>query len=125
MKIYSTSEIARLMGLHPNTVMLYEKWGYIAPVPRKENGYRTFTETHLDQMKLVRLALRSEAIKWYMRFEVKNIIRSAAQGNLEKALELSREHLTHIENEKNNEIRVMKIIQEILKRIQKKKRIFH
>lgn len=115
MTSYSTSEIARLMGLHPNTVMLYEKWGYIAPVPRKENGYRIFTETHLDQMKLVRLALRSEAIKWYMRFEVKNIIRSAAQGDLEKALELSREHLTHIENEKNNEIRVMKIIQEILK----------
>lgn len=115
MTIYSTSEIARLMGLHPNTVMLYEKWGYIAPVPRKENGYRIFTELHLDQMKLVRLALRSEAIKWYMRFEVKNIIRSAAQGDLEKALELSREHLTHIENEKNNEVRVMKIIQEILK----------
>lgn len=116
MTSYSTSEIARLMGLHPNTIMLYEKWGYIAPVPRKENGYRIFTETHLDQMKLVRLALRSEAIKWYMRFEVKNIIRSAAQGDLEKALELSREHLTHIENEKNNEIRVMKIIQEILKK---------
>lgn len=115
MTTYSTSEIARLMGLHPNTVMLYEKWGYLAPVPRKENGYRIFTELHLEQMKLVRLALRSEAIKWYMRFEVKSIIRSAAQGDLEKALELSREHLTHIENEKNNEIRVMKIIQEILK----------
>ncbi|MPM78904.1 Chromosome-anchoring protein RacA [bioreactor metagenome] len=115
MTTYSTSEIARLMGLHPNTVMLYEKWGYLAPVPRKENGYRIFTELHLEQMKLVRLALRSEAIKWYMRFQVKSIIRSAAQGDLEKALELSREHLTHIENEKNNEIRVMKIIQEILK----------
>ncbi len=40
-------------------------------------------------MKLIRLALRSEAIKWYIRFEVKNIIRSAAQGDFEKALELS------------------------------------
>jgi len=112
---YSTSEIARMMGLHPNTVMLYEKWGYIASVPRKENGYRVYNETHLEQMKLIRLALRSKVIKWYMRFEVKNIIRSAAQGNFEKALELSKVYLSIIQNEKNNEIKVVEIIQEILR----------
>lgn len=115
MRTYSTSEIAGIMGIHPNTVMLYEKWGYIAPVERKENGYRVYTEKHLEQMKLVRIALRSELIKCYMRFEVKNIIRSAAQGDLRKALELAREYLTHIQNEKNNELKVMKIIREILK----------
>jgi DNA-binding transcriptional MerR regulator len=115
MRTYSTSEIAGIMGIHPNTVMLYEKWGYIAPVERKENGYRVYIETHLEQMKLVRMALRGELIKCYMGFEVKNIIRSAAQGDLRKALELSREYLTHIQNEKNNELKVMKIIQGILK----------
>lgn len=115
MRTYSTSEIAGIMGMHPNTIMLYEKWGYIAPVERKENGYRVYTETHLEQMKLVRMALRSDWIKYYMRFEVRNIIRSAAQGDLRKALELSREYLTHIQNEKNNELKVMKVIQEILK----------
>jgi len=51
MRIYGTSEIAKMMGIHPNTVMLYEKWGYIAPVPRKENGYRVYTEIHLEQIK--------------------------------------------------------------------------
>lgn len=115
MRTYSTSEIAKIMEIHPNTVMLYEKWGYIAPAPRKRNGYRVYTETHLEQMKLVRLALRSDSIKWYMKFEVQNIIRSAAQRDLKKALELSREYLTHIQNEKNNELKVMKVIQEILK----------
>ncbi|MDF2593720.1 MAG: regulatory protein MerR [Clostridia bacterium] len=115
MRTYSTSEIARIMGIHPNTIMLYEKWGYIAPVPRKENGYRVYTETHLEQIKLVRMSLRSELIKCYMKFEVQNIIRSAAQGDLKKALELSREYLKHIQNEKNNELKVMKIIQQILK----------
>ena len=34
MRTYSTSEIARIIGIHPNTVMLYEKWDYIAPVPK-------------------------------------------------------------------------------------------
>ena len=115
MRTYSTSEIAGIMGIHPNTVMLYEKWGYLAPVDRKENGYRVYTEVHLEQIKLVRMALRSELIKCYMKFEVQNIIRSAAQGDLKKALELSREYLTHIQNEKNNELKVMKVIQEILK----------
>jgi hypothetical protein len=46
-----------------------------------------------------------------MKFEVQNIIRSAAQGNLKKALELSRAYLTQIQKEKNNELKVMKIIQ--------------
>jgi len=79
MRTYSTSEIAGIMGIHPNTVMLYEKWGYIAPVERKENGYRVYTETHLDQMKLVRMALRCEVIKWYMRFEVFAAMRITVQ----------------------------------------------
>ena len=115
MRTYSTSEIAGIMGIHPNTVMLYEKWGYTAPVERRRNGYRVYTETHLEQMKLVRMALRNELIKCYMKFEVQNIIRSAAQGDLKKALELSREYLTHIQSEKNNERKVMKVIREILK----------
>jgi DNA-binding transcriptional MerR regulator len=115
MRTYSTSEIAGMIGIHPNTVMLYEKWGYMAPVERKENGYRVYTETHLEQIKLVRMSLRSELIKCYMKFEVQDIIRSAAQGDLKKALELSREYLSLIQNEKINELKVMKVIQEILK----------
>lgn len=115
MRTYSTSEIARIIGIHPNTVMLYEKWGYIAPVPRKENGYRVYTESHLEQIKLARMLLKSELIKSYMKFGVQNIIRTAAQGDLKKALELSREYLIHIQNEKDNELKVIKIIRKILK----------
>lgn len=115
MRTYSTSEISKIVGIHPNTVMLYEKWGYIAPVERKENGYRIYTETHVDQIKLVRLALKGQLIKCYMKFEIQDIIRSAAQGDLNKALNLSREYLTNIQNEKNNELKAMKVIQETLK----------
>ena len=115
MRTYSTSEIARIIEVHPNTIMLYEKWGYIAPVTRKENGYRVYTKTHLEQIKLVRLALSSELIKCYMKFEIQNIIKSVAQGYLKKALELSREYLIHIQNEINNEFKVIREIQEILK----------
>ncbi|MEG0774611.1 MerR family transcriptional regulator [Clostridium sp.] len=115
MRTYSTSEIAKIIGIHPNTVMLYEKWGYLPTVERKENGYRIYTDTHLDQMKLVRMSLKNDLIKCYMKFEVQNIIRSAAQSDLRKALEQSKEYLSHIQNEKNNEFKVIKVIQEILK----------
>jgi hypothetical protein len=43
----SSSEIDRAAGVHPNTVRLYETWGFLPPVPRSPSGYRQFTETHL------------------------------------------------------------------------------
>ena len=51
-----------------------------------------------------------------MKFEVQNIIRSAAQGDLEKALEHCCEYLAHIQDEKNNELKVIKEIKEMLNR---------
>jgi DNA-binding transcriptional MerR regulator len=115
MKTYSTSEIANILGVHPNTVMLYEKWGYIAPVERKKNGYRVYTEIHLKQMNIVRIALSSEMIKCYMRLEMREVIKSVGKWELEKALKLCKEHLAHLQKEKENEIEVIKLIQEILK----------
>ena len=51
-----TSDIARAVGVHPNTVRLYEEWGFLPPIPRSPRGYRLFTEDHLDQMRLARTA---------------------------------------------------------------------
>ncbi|MGN0762525.1 MAG: MerR family transcriptional regulator, partial [Aristaeellaceae bacterium] len=55
MKTYTTSEIARLQGIHPNTVRLYEAWRLIPQAERKANGYRVFTDVHLAQLRLVRV----------------------------------------------------------------------
>lgn len=43
-----TSEVAQAVGVHPNTVRLYEQWGYIAPVPRSPADYRLFTPDHVE-----------------------------------------------------------------------------
>lgn len=32
---YSTSQIAKIIGLHPNTVRMYEEWGLMPPVMQK------------------------------------------------------------------------------------------
>lgn len=56
MRTYTTNQIALVVNVHPNTVRLYEEWGYISPVQRKSNGYRIFTDKHLEEMKIARLA---------------------------------------------------------------------
>ena len=54
---YSTAQVAREVGVHPNTVRMYEVWGFLPPIPRAPNGYRLYTEFHIDQMCLARKAL--------------------------------------------------------------------
>lgn len=54
-----TVDIARAVGVHPNTVRLYEMWGFLPPIPRSASGCRLFTEEHLDLMRLARTALHS------------------------------------------------------------------
>ena len=54
---YSTSEIAKIIGIHPNTVRLYEELKLIPTPNRKQSGYRIFADFHLAQIKPARTAL--------------------------------------------------------------------
>lgn len=47
---YTTGQIARLAGLHPNTVRKYEEWKLIQKPQRKENGYRIYTENDMNRL---------------------------------------------------------------------------
>ena len=42
-RTYTTSRIASAVGIHPNTVRLYERIGFITAPERLANGYRVFT----------------------------------------------------------------------------------
>lgn len=53
-KYLRTSDLARAVGAHPNTVRLYAEWGLIPPVERSPSGYRLFTQRHLDCLRLAR-----------------------------------------------------------------------
>ena len=55
-KTLRTSEVARAVGGHPNTVRAYEAWGLLPPIPRTPSGYRQYTDVHVDQMRLARMA---------------------------------------------------------------------
>ena len=63
MTTYKTAEIAHSIGIHPNTVRLYEELGLITKPEREANGYRVFTDFHREQFKFARTALKVEVHK--------------------------------------------------------------
>lgn len=92
-----TIDLARAVGVHPNTIRLYEAWGFLPPIPRAHNGYRLFTEAHLDQMRLAHTAL-----KWPYpggKQPILEAVQLAARGDLGGALEKAYTYLAHIEAE--------------------------
>ena len=62
-KTYSTSQIAGIVGLHPNTVRKYEEWGLLQTPERKPNGYRVYTDVHIKQFELAKIALQSVIVQ--------------------------------------------------------------
>jgi len=86
---YYTSEIAKAVGVHPNTVRLYEEWGYLPPVPRTSSGYRKFSEAHLDQVKLIRLVMNFTWMGGQIRRTAYKMIAASAEGDLGGALEIA------------------------------------
>ena len=82
-----TSEIAKAVGVHPNTVRLYEEWNLLPPIPRTPSGYRMFTGAHLDQMKLARMAMNFTWMGGEIRKIAYQMVYSGAEGDLGGALE--------------------------------------
>lgn len=95
-----TSDLSKAVGIHPNTVRLYEQWGFIAPAERSPSGYRLFTETHLDQLRLARLALHGGWPGRAIRRSALSLVRQTAAGDLASALAQARHHLTLVQAER-------------------------
>jgi DNA-binding transcriptional MerR regulator len=85
-----TSDLARAADVHPNTVRLYEQWGLLPPVERDPfNGYRRFTQAHLDQILLVRKAMKFNWLSGGIRATAYDVMYQGAASNLGGALELA------------------------------------
>ena len=95
-----TTDLARALGVHPNTVRAYEAWGFLPPAPRGPTGYRLFTEAHLDQMRLARTALHGAWPGRHIRQSALALVRCAASGDLDSALAQARRHLALVRAER-------------------------
>ena len=111
---YSTSDVAKLIGIHPNTVRLYEDLGLITRPERKTNGYRVFTDYHLIQFRIARLAFQVEVLQNGLRKQAAAIVKSCASGDMDKALYLTDLYLRQISEEKLNGETAIQIAGQIL-----------
>lgn len=93
-----THEIAKKLGVHVNTVRLYEAEGFLPPIPRSANDYRQYSSLHLEQAKLVRMTLHWPYLGDKERLF--RLLRSAASSNFGTALELAFEYLGYIRMER-------------------------
>lgn len=111
---YSTSEIAKIIGIHSNTVRLYEEIEFISKPKRNANGYRIFTDLHIEQFRLARLALQVEVLQSGLRKQAINIIKTSARCDFDKALELTSTYLENIVAERHNAEEAISIVEHAL-----------
>jgi DNA-binding transcriptional MerR regulator len=95
-----TSDLAEAVGVHPNTVRLYEEWGFLPPIPRSPSGYRLFTQAHLEQMRLARMAMHGPWPGGNIRKSALALVRKSASGDLGGALEQAYHHLALVQAER-------------------------
>jgi DNA-binding transcriptional MerR regulator len=97
-KYLRTHHIAQALGVHVNTVRLYEERGYLPPIPRGDNGYREYTKLHFEQARLVHLT-----ISWtYIgdKTLLIDLVKSAANDDYGMAMELAYQYLARVRMER-------------------------
>ena len=114
MNTYRTSEIAKIIGIHPNTVRLYEKLELIPKPERLPNGYRVFTDFHVEQCRLARLAFQIEVLQNGLRKKIVLMIKTAAAKDFDTALSLTQEYIRQIRQERANAEEAISIVKQLL-----------
>ena len=114
MKTYKTSDVAQIIGVHVNTVRLYEKLALIPQAERKSNGYRVFTSFHIDQFRLARKALQIEVLQNGLRKKIISVVNASARGNFDTALLLTNEYITGVQTEQKNATESVEIVMHLL-----------
>lgn len=114
MNSYKTAEVARIIGIHPNTVRLYEKLGLIPKPERQANGYRDFRDFHIEQFRLARIAFQIEVMQNGLRKKIVEMVKTSAKGDFDSALELTYEYLLQVQQERKNAEEAIEIVKELL-----------
>ncbi len=114
MGTYRTAEIARIIGIHPNTVRLYEELGLIPKPERRANGYRVFTEYHIEQFQVARLAFEIEVLQNGLRKMIIAMVKASAAGRFDEALGLANAYLQKVQMERHNAEDAIELVTQIL-----------
>lgn len=111
---YKTTQVAKKIGIHPNTVRLYEELELIPKPRRLQNGYRVFTDFHLEQLQLARTAFKVEVLQNGLRKMMIRIIKLSAKGDFDNAILLTESYLKQIKREQFHAEEAIVIVQQQL-----------
>ena len=64
-----------MIGIHPNTVRLYEELELIPKPQRQPNGYRIFSDLHVEHFQLARLAFQVEVLQNGLRKKMVQMVK--------------------------------------------------
>lgn len=121
-EIYSISEVSNMTALHPNTIRLYETYGYISPVTRKENKYRMYETKHIEQLRLVQIAFSSRVINKKIMDKIREILIESGKENYDIAIEECTICKKYIEEEQQRVSDAVKESQRLLAEAGKKEK---
>ncbi|MGM9665497.1 MAG: MerR family transcriptional regulator [Eubacteriales bacterium] len=114
MATYKTAQVAKIVGIHPNTVRLYEKLNLIPKPERQSNGYRVFTDFHIEQCRLIRTAFQVEVLQNGLRGKIVQAVKASATGDFDKAMMLICEYIRQINREQSNAEEAIDIVRQLL-----------
>ncbi|NMB62516.1 MAG: MerR family transcriptional regulator [Chloroflexi bacterium] len=94
-----TSDLAKAVGIHPNTVRLYVDWGLLPPVEKSPSGYRLFTQRHLECLRLARMIYAEPYPGKHLRSTGKAILMAVVKDDWGGALEKAFQHWSAVKSE--------------------------
>jgi DNA-binding transcriptional MerR regulator len=87
------------------------EWGLLPPVERDLNGYRRFTQKHLDCLRLARMVYSAEYPGRAIRLSGSKIIQSAVADDWGGALEHGYAHLAFVQSEQAQAESAVKLLE--------------
>lgn len=114
MTTYRTADVAEMIGIHPNTVRLYEELKLIPKPERRANGYRVFTDFHIEQCRLIRTAFRVEVLQNGLRGKIVQAVKASATRDFDTAMMLIHEYLRQIKQEQSNAEEAIELVGQLL-----------
>lgn len=106
--------VAEMIGIHPNTVRLYEESGLIPKSARRANGYRVFTDFHIEQCRLIRTAFQVEVLQNGLRKKMVRAVKASARGDFDTAIALICAYLRQIRREQSHAEEAIGIVRQLL-----------
>ena len=111
--LYTTKEIADLFNIHTNTVRFYEQMEYLSAVERKKNGYRVFTNRHINQISIIKLIYLKEWPGKHLRYESVKIIKALPEWNIPYLQELTSAYILSVKSEIKKVRQAMNAVREM------------